>query len=191
MTTEEYSLISRAKQGDMKAFEELIYKYDKNVLAIAYSYKNSGDDAKDIYQEVFMRVFRNLKSFEGKSEFSTWLHRITVNVCLTHYSKKKRNSHISIDQVIDDESENKSYLYDTITDDLSSDQQTLDEEISSNLSTIIDTLSGKQKMAVTLKYFNDLKIREIAQIMNCNEGTIKRYLFDAIRKMRSKLKNFS
>jgi len=190
MTAEEYSLIDRARQGDVKAFEELVYKYDKHVLAIAYSYHNSGDDAKDIYQEVFLRVYKNIKNFEGKSEFSTWLHRITVNVCITHHSKKKRISYIPLHQIIDEEGENKSYHKEMITGS-TSDQQTLDKEIYDNMQKIIDSLSGKQKMAVTLKYYNDMKIREIAEVMNCNEGTIKRYLFDAIRRMRTKLKNFS
>lgn len=190
MTPEEYSLINKARQGDTKAFEELVYKYDKTVLSIAYSYRNSGDDAKDIYQEVFLRVFRSLKDFEGKSEFSTWLYRITVNVCLTYNSRKKRNSYIPLHQAYKEENENSTTMADIIPDNTTADQLVLEDELAAGMQRVIDDLSGKQKMAVTLKYYEDKKIREIAEIMNCNEGTIKRYLFDAVRKMRRRLKNY-
>lgn len=188
MTNEEFSLINSAKKGDMRAFEELIYKYDKKVLAIAYSYRNSRDEALDIYQEVFLRVFRNLKSFEGKCEFSTWLHRITVNLCLTHYTQKKRHTFIPLHQMTNDDDEIVSYSEGLLADSNRSDDDLLGQEKASYLKKVIDSLPDKQKMAVTLKYYEDFKIREIADIMNCNEGTIKRYLFDAIRKMRSKIK---
>lgn len=187
MTTE-YSLISRAKEGDIKAFEELIYKYDKSVLAIAYSYRNFGDDAKDIYQEVFLRVYKNLKNFEGKSEFSTWLHRITVNVCITHYAKRKRHSYVSLHEPVEEEGEHPSMLAEIISDGYSSDRRMLEDEASENMQRLVNSLPAKQKMAVTLKYYHDLKIKEIAEVMSCNEGTIKRYLFDAMRKMRTKLR---
>ena len=80
----------KAQQGDILAFEQLVYRHDKKVLSIAARYVTSADDAKDIYQEVFLRVYRGLKKFRFKSEFSTWVHRITVNVCLTHRSPLDR-----------------------------------------------------------------------------------------------------
>ena len=73
MNTSDTQLILKAQQGDMSAFEELVYRYDRQVLNIAKSFRNSDDDAKDIYQEVFIRVFRGIKNFQFKSEFSTWL----------------------------------------------------------------------------------------------------------------------
>ena len=89
MEIPEKELIIKAQQGDQIAFEELIYNYDRSVLSIAMKYVGDSDDAKDIYQEVFIRVFRGLKKFEFRSEFSTWLFRITTNVCLTYKTKKK------------------------------------------------------------------------------------------------------
>ena len=68
-------LINKAQDGDESAFNELVCRYDRNVLALTLKYVNDRDDAKDIYQEVFLRVFRGLKNFKFKSEFSTWLYR--------------------------------------------------------------------------------------------------------------------
>ncbi len=98
MQKEEIELIKNAQHGDMASFEKLIYQYDRNVLSLAYSYINDQDDAKDIYQEVFLRVFKGLKRFEFRSEFSTWLYRITVNVALTYRTKKRKYAYASLDE---------------------------------------------------------------------------------------------
>lgn len=175
----------------MEAFEKLIYRYDKHVMAIAASYRNSREDARDIYQEVFLRVYKGLKNFEGKSEFSTWLYRITANVCITFKSQAKKFEYTSIDRGFssdDDYGEMK--LSDMLTDGAAADQQLMDEEISKNVRDAMDSLSPQQKMVFTLKHLQELKIKEIAEIMKCGEGTIKKYLFTATQKMREKLKDF-
>src|SRR3972149_4904680 len=84
-------LVRSAQQGDMNAFEELVYRHDKEVFGIAARYVSRAEDAKDIYQEVFLRVYRGLPKFKFQSEFSTWLYRITTNVCLTHQDRRKQN----------------------------------------------------------------------------------------------------
>ena len=78
MESAEKELIIKAQNGDHISFEQLIYNYDRAVLSIAMKYASDNDDAKDIYQEVFIRVFRGIKKFEFRSEFSTWLFRITT-----------------------------------------------------------------------------------------------------------------
>ncbi len=189
MSFEEKLLIKKAQSGDVSAFERLIYKYDKQVLAIAYSYRNSKEDAKDIYQEVFMRVFKSLNSFEGKSEFSTWLYRITANVCITFKNQKKIYQYQSFDQEIGGEEDLT--LEDILANDDETDSQTLGNELSKQICEALNELPEKQKMVFVLKNYNDKKIKEIAGIMNCNEGTVKKYLFTAVRKLREKLQEFS
>lgn len=190
-TTEENQLILKAQKGDMQAFEKLIYRYDKHVLAIAATYRHSREDAKDIYQEVFLRVYKGLKNFEGKSEFSTWLFRITTNVCLTFSQRRKKHTHASIDQTFPaDEDGTGHSLSDTIADETSTDQQLMDKEISLHVRQAMDCLSPQQKMVFTLKHLHEKKIREISEMMKCSEGTVKKYLFTATQKMREKLKEF-
>ncbi len=189
MKLNDKELILKAQSGNMEAFEELIYRYDNQVLNIAKSFRNDSDDAKDIYQEVFIRVYNGLKNFQFKSEFSTWLFRITTNVCLTFAEKKKRNNHESLDDVITYDGEEIEKVSDAIPGDLTTDSLINKTDFYKQINKVIDKLPAQQKLAFTMKYFQELKIREIAEIMNCNEGTVKRYLFTAVTKLREQLKN--
>lgn len=170
----------------MAAFEELIYRYDRHVLNIAKSFRNNDDDAKDIYQEVFMRVYKGIKNFQFKSEFSTWLYRITTNVCITMQSRKK--SFESIDKEIGFEEGDSTTIADLIPSDDKTDNTAVSSDLSKHINKALDTLPPQQKMAFTLKFYNEYKIKEIADIMQCTEGTVKRYLFTATNKMRFQLK---
>jgi len=184
MAPSDNELIHKAKNGDISAFEELIYRYDKNVLSIALKYVKNQDDAKDIYQEVFLRVFKSLKKFEFRSEFSTWLFRITTNVCLTFRSRKKKDEMISF---IKDEKENGEEEFLEIEDEtsLSPEEQASNSETAMHLNNAIERLSPKQKMIFVLKHYEGYKIKDIAIMLKCGEGTVKKSLFDSVRKLRT------
>jgi RNA polymerase sigma-70 factor (ECF subfamily) len=190
MQPEETELIKKAQHGDRASFEELIYKYDRGVLSLAYSYANDQEDAKDIYQDVFLRVFKGLKKFEFRSEFSTWLYRITVNVALTHKTKKGKYSYASLDEEISGADGETKLAYETVADDSSSDERAISSDISGNIKRAIEKLSPQQKLVFTLKHFEEYKINEIAEMMNISTGTVKNYLFNATLKMREYLKEF-
>jgi RNA polymerase sigma-70 factor (ECF subfamily) len=190
MQPEESELIKKAQHGDRTSFEELIYRYDRSVLSLAYSYTNDQEDAKDIYQDVFLRVFKGLKKFEFRSEFSTWLYRITVNVALTHKTKKGKYSYASLDEEqLGADGETK-LAYESIADGSTSDERAISSDISENIKRAIEKLSPQQKMVFTLKHFEEYKINEIAEMMNISTGTVKNYLFNATLKMREYLKEF-
>ena len=179
-------LIQKAKRGDMGAFEQLVYRYDKQVLSIAARYVQSAEDAKDIYQEVFLRVHRSLSRFQMRSQFSTWLFRITTNVCLSHRSRRKRHTHTSLDQETDDE--HGYSLSEKLRDLGTADQHAENSDVAFHVQQAVESLSPKQKLVFTLKYYEGYKIREIAKMLGLNEGTVKRYLFNATKKMRTELK---
>ncbi len=180
-------LINRARKGDNKAFEELVLRYDRLVLNIAYSYRNDKDDADDIYQEVFIRVHKGLKNFQARSKFSTWLYRITINVCIEFKRKAKVRDHEPLNN-FDDENEN-TFSYASIIDSgEKTDQGVLDNETSRLIKCELEKLPKQLKMAFTLKYYQGFKIKEISEMMNCTEGTIKSYLFTSSRKLRANLK---
>lgn len=187
MVPNDGELILKAKSGDMMAFEQLVFRYDKHVLSIAATYVNSSEDAKDIYQEVFLRVYRGLPKFEMRSEFSTWLYRITTNVCLTHRSRRKRHAHASLEGEADGDDESHG-VSEALIGGSVSDQQAIDSEISVHVGEALERLSPKQKMVFTLRYYQGYKLREIAEMMECTEGTVKKYLFTATQKMRVQLK---
>jgi len=186
MSLTDYQLIVNAQKGDMSAFEELVYRYDKHVLNIAKSFRNSEEDAKDIYQEVFMRVYRGLNNFQFKSEFTTWLFRITTNVCITHQTRRK--TYDSIDRELSNSDDSVTTFADTLSDFRSADELAIGSDISTYINGALDNLPPKQKMAFTLKYYQEYKIREIAVMMQCTEGAVKKYIFLATHRMREKLK---
>jgi RNA polymerase sigma-70 factor (ECF subfamily) len=187
MTQKETELIIRARNGNISAFEELIYNYDKKVLALALKYVKNEDDAKDIYQEVFIRVFKGLKRFQFKSEFSTWLYRIVTNVCLTHKTRSNKREFISIHPDNDEEKENMNTGIEIMDSEPMPDRVVTSTEISEHINNALELLSPRQKMIFILKHYEGYKLKEIAEMLHCGEGTIKKYLFDAVRKMRTQL----
>lgn len=184
---QDLDLITKAKRGDMLAFEQLVYRYDKQVLSIAARYVQSSEDAKDIYQEVFLRVYRALPKFQLRSEFSTWLFRITTNVCLTHRSRRKRHTHTSLNQ--DSDEDHGPSLSDSLKGDLATDGNAESSDIALHVQQAIETLSPRQKIVFTLKHYQGYKIKEIAEMLECTEGTVKKYLFTATQKLRDQLKD--
>jgi RNA polymerase sigma-70 factor, ECF subfamily len=190
MAASDTELILQTQRGNMDAFEQLVQRYDKRVLTIAAGYVNSSDDAKDIYQEVFLRVYKGLPKFQYKSEFSTWLFRITTNVCLSHRMRGRRHSHTSLDQSVNDGDGHSNALKDTLSDNTTSDQQIHNAEIILRVEQALKSLSPRQKMVFSLKHYEGYKLREIAEMMKCSEGTVKKYLFEATARLRMQLKEF-
>jgi RNA polymerase sigma-70 factor, ECF subfamily len=181
---EENDLILQAQRGNVLAFEQLVHTYDRHVLSLALSLMQNEEDAKDIYQEVFIRVYKALPKFRMDSKFSTWLHRIVTNVCLTHRSRRKRYEYTSLDQ----NKEGSLPLSETLADKSSSDSRTRNTEIQERVQQAMHALSPQQKLVFSLRHFEGFKLREIAVRMNCAEGTVKKYLFTATERLREQLK---
>jgi len=191
MAVNDTELIMQTQRGNMDAFEQLVQRYDKRVLTIAAGYVNCSDDAKDIYQEVFLRVYKGLPKFQYKSEFSTWLFRITTNVCLSHRMRGRRHSHTSLDQNVNDEDGQPHALKDTLSDNTTTDQQAHNAEISMRVEQALKTLSPRQRMVFSLKHYDGYKLKEIAGMLKCSEGTVKKYLFEATARLRKQLKDIA
>ena len=187
MQLSDSDLIIQVQKGSQNAFEELVYRYDRNVLSVTLKYANNEDDAKDLYQEVFIRVYRGLKNFRFQSEFSTWLFRIATNVCLTYKSRSKEHLKVSINQNFDVEDQEISMSKEPVYEGLSPEEISSGAEIGELVNEAVELLSPKQKMTFILKHYEGYKIREIAEMMNCKEGTVKKYLFDAVKNLRKKL----
>jgi RNA polymerase sigma-70 factor, ECF subfamily len=190
MPLHDSELIYRAREGDLDAFEQLVFRYDREVLTIAARFANNADDAKDIYQEVFLRVYQGLRKFQLRSQFSTWLYRITTNVCLTHTTKRKRHLQVSVDNGND---ENESEDHRTIeleSIDPSPHQQAVASELKDRVNVAMAVLSSQQRLIFTLKVFQGHTFHEIASMVQCSEGTVKKHFFIATRRLRSELKDY-
>ncbi|MEW5798226.1 MAG: RNA polymerase sigma factor [Bacteroidota bacterium] len=184
MAPTDSELIEQSNAGNSAAFEQLIFRYDKDVLNIAARYTQSSDDAKDIYQETFIRVLKGLPKFQQKSEFATWIFRIATNVCLTHTVKKKKINHASLE-----EQENDDALKHFAVSYESADSLIQGGEIAARIEKALHALSPQQRLVFTLRHYQEYKLKEIAVMMDCAEGTVKKYLFEATQKMRTHLRD--
>jgi len=187
MALSDIELIHQAKQGNENAFEQLVYKYDRTVLSIALKYTGNTDDAKDLYQEVFIRVYRGINNFQFRSEFSTWLYRIAVNVCLSYKSRRKDHIKVSINEDEDDTGFSKNASEQLVYEGSSPEEEAAGNELTEIVDAALETLSSRQKMTFVLKHYEGYKIREIAEMLNCKEGTVKKNLFDAVKNLKKKL----
>lgn len=182
-------LIERFSKGDMMSFDELVSRYDKKVLATTFRYFHNSDDAKDAYQEIFIRVYKGLRNFEYRSSFSTWLYRIATNVCLTMKSGNAVTSR-TVRFSSGEEEDSSSVNINSLPGEMPSMDSAQRKETSEKISEAVSRLTPKQKMAFVLKHYEGYKIREIAEMMNAKEGTIKKYLFEAVNRLRESLKGY-
>ncbi len=183
MKTKENVLIEISKKGDISAFEELIETYQNKVFNIAYSMLNNYEDANDVAQEVFIRVYKSIKNFKGESSFSTWLYRITTNVCLDELRKRKNKNVVSIDEDIpfDDGEVTRQIVDDGPTPDIIAEKK----EVREIVNEAIGQLSEEHKTVIILRELQGLSYEEISKIINCPRGTVK----SRINRARSALKN--
>ena len=187
MTQKEITLIKLAQGGDTEAFSELVAEYDSRVMNLAGSLLGSIEDARDVYQEIFIKGYNSLKKYRFKSEFYTWLYRITVNTCLTFRKSRGRRSE-RFPMRLEDNPELTVNFPDA--DAPGADETLLEGELSEMLRKAVKQLPPKQRAVVVLRHYHHKKIREIAEIMSLNEGTVKGYLFRAVRTMKEKLEPY-
>lgn len=164
-------LIKRAQNGDSKAFELLIEAHFKKIYNIAYRISGNPDDASDMTQEVMIKLFRNINSFEGNSKFSTWVYRVATNTCLDELKKLRRHSTYSINSEISaDDSEFQYEVEDTApTPDLEVERN----ELSDMVAKAITFLNPEHRAIITLRDIQEFSYEEIANILNISEGTVK------------------
>lgn len=196
MSLKDVDLVARAQDGDQAAFEALVKQYQGKAYAIAYNMcSGDSEEAKELTQEAFLRAFRSLKNFRGKSSFYTWFYRILINTCLD--SRRRRNrwegifsfwrrgkhEKASSDEISAQYPDPKEHS--NPMDALSNKQ--LAQEIRQALA----SLPEKQRVVFQLKVLHGMRIREIAKIMGSAEGTVKSHLFRATHFMREALQEWA
>jgi len=179
-------LIIKARNGDKTAFGKLVKKYQQHVLYLAYDVIGDYDEAKDIAQEAFIRAFTKLGQFEKRARFSTWLYRITVNLALDVYRKKKRHPLKSLDKSMK-EIESQTLKNESIS--IKSDGAVEFDEMRVKLNEALNGLSENQKTAAVLKYFHQKSSKEIAEIMGCAESTARIHIHRALGNLKKFLQN--
>ena len=181
----EKELIAKAKQGDMQAFEELILKHEKIVYNVALRMMNHSEDAKDISQEVFLKAYRNIKNFDERSMFSTWLYRITTNTCIDEMRKRKGKQSYSLEEELENEDGS---MQRQIADEGDTPEESLMRgEEKGEILQALDTLSEEHRAAIILRDVKGLSYEEISEIIELPMGTVK----SRISRARNQLKKNS
>ena len=187
--SEEHSLVRKAQTGDRLAFEELVRRYDRDVLRLALNLVHKPEDARDIYQESFLRVYRNLHRFRFECSFYTWLYRITTNVALDHL--RRRTSHRE-DQapVLEDAEGSKQDFFDRQPElgaASNPEKQVLGNELGEKIQEAMKRLSPRERTVFEMKHYQGLRLRAIGDLLGTSEETVKNSLFRATRKLRESL----
>lgn len=186
MEQAEVELIKRAQNGDSHAFDALVRLHDRRVLQMAYSMLNNLHDAQDVYQETFLRAFVKIATFRFDASFATWLSRIAINLSINKRKQKRRMNWLSFDQGNRDAELHGEFI-DRHNYEHSAEEDAAANEMAERLQRSLDVLSPPQRAVFTLKHLHGYKIREISEMLNCAEGTVKNYLFRATRKLQKEL----
>ena len=179
---DEAALIRAAQRGEQDAFEQLVRAYDRSVLQLAMHLVRNSEDARDVYQEAFLRVYKNLHSFRFDCTFHTWLYRIVTNLCLDHLRKRKVRSEEPVEVMVGD----------VLVDRNEADPQRrlLSQELSTRIQEVLRCLTPKERTVFELRHYQGLRLKAIGEVLGTSEEAAKNCLFRVTQKMRTALGGF-
>jgi RNA polymerase sigma-70 factor (ECF subfamily) len=182
------SLVLKAQQGDVHAFDVLVERYQSKIYGLVYNMTSNREDAEDLVQEIFVKAYRALPRFKGKSSFYTWLYRIAVNKTINYRKKRNRKRAMSLDEF---DSEIK---LDDVYHDLTSKGSPLRNlsltELQKKMNEALQNLSEKHRTVVILHDMQGVPHENIAKMTGASVGTIRSRLFYARRQLQAELTEF-
>jgi len=187
---DEPELIRAAQKGDQRAFEELVRLHDQSVLRLATNLLRSPEDANDVYQEAFLRVYKNLHTFRFDCSFHTWLYRIVSNLCLDALRKRKVRREES-SQV--ETSEGYLDRMDTVEEprpDSDPQRQLESKQVREKIEKVLGGLTPRERAVFEMRHYQGMRLRTIGELMGTSEEAAKNCLFRATQKMRAALGDF-
>ena len=180
-------LMARIAKGDDDAFEILVNRHQTSVLNLIYRFIGDRTQAKDLAQEVFLRVWQAARGYEPKAKFTTWLYRITANLCFNELKSSRRKKWF---QFLRSDSDREIHGEEDFSDGSPSPEDVLlAKEQSHQITKALQSLPDNQRMALVLKRYDDLSYAEIAQIIGCSVSAVESLLVRAKRTLQEKLKN--
>ncbi|MCR3922497.1 MAG: sigma-70 family RNA polymerase sigma factor [Firmicutes bacterium] len=180
---DEKLLVSHCQTGDLRAYDELMQRYEKKVYALCFRMVGDRDDAADLAQEAFLKAFRALPSFKGEASFSTWLFRIVTNTCLDERRKRKNNSSVSLDKPWP--TEEGELLREVLDNTPGPLAVTLQRELQAEIRSLLNKLSPAQRAVIVMRDLEGFSYEEMATILQVNMGTIKSRLNRARQQLRT------
>ena len=184
----ESELVRRARKGDLQAYDDLVKRYQERIYATIYHMTSNHEDANDLAQESFIKAYQALKSFKGGSTFYTWLYRIAVNKTINFLKQRKNRTHMSLND-IDFNAEHDSDLIALISEKTPRRDAGLNE-LQKKLNEALLKLSEPHRLVVVLHDVQGQSHEEIAEIMDCNIGTVRSRLYYARQQMQAELADY-
>ncbi len=178
-------LVQRAKAGEQRAFEELVVRYQDRIYTVAVRVLGNRDDALDASQECFLKAYRALHSFDGRSAFYTWLFRIAVNAARSYRRKVRRRKELPMEY--NQEGERREPSDDGSEQPL---ENVLQRERQEVVRRALAELDGETASIIVLKDIQGMRYEEMAEVLECPLGSVKSRLFRARKKLRQKLEKY-
>ena len=179
----EAQLIQRLQAGEISAFRELVETHKQRVFALAHDLTGNVQDAEDLSQEAFIKVYRSIGGFRGESKLSSWIYRIVVNLALNR-RRKKAVSEMELRESFDGDDRHAPHFAE---DDGDPERATQAAFIRRDLRRALDKLPQQQRTIFVLRHDHDLPLQQISAVLKISEGTVKSQLFRALRKMQEHL----
>ncbi len=187
---DEQTLIREAQAGQRAAFEELVRRYDRDVLRLALNLLHRAEDARDVYQESFLKVYKNLHRFRFECSFYTWIYRIVTNVCLDHLRRRNSRPEVQAPETAVEGDATPEDFFDRQREEhvaADPERRLMGQEIGREIAAALELLSPRERMVFELKHYQGLKLRAIGEVLGTTEETVKNSLFRATRKLRMRL----
>ncbi|HUS04946.1 MAG TPA: sigma-70 family RNA polymerase sigma factor [Bryobacteraceae bacterium] len=187
---DETGMIRAAQAGDQQAFERLVHAYDQAVLRLALNLVRSPEDASDIYQETFLRVYRSLPAFRFDCNFQTWLYRIVTNLCFDYLRKRKvRREEPNVVATADGPLDRLDAMAEARPYG-DPQRQLLTGQLSRRIRDVLASLTPRERMVFELRHYQGMRLRAIGEVLGTTEEAAKNCLFRATQKMRAALGDF-
>ena len=173
-------LVRASKRGKTEAYEELVFRHRDKIYARAFSMLRNEDEALDLSQEAWVKGWQRLKQFKGDASFTTWMTRITINLCLDHLRKRKRQATDSLEQI---EEEGGGVERRIAVETFNPTERMEQEELRGEIDLAMEKLSYEHRSVLLLHEFEGMEYKEIAKAMHCSIGTVMSRLFYARRRL--------
>ena len=187
---DEAALIQAAQKGDQDAFEQLVRTYDEAVLRLAMNLLRSAEDARDVYQEAFLRVYKHLHSFRFDCSFGTWLYRIVTNLCLDHMRRRRVRREEPVVAAVEDGSPDRVENLREQRSDADPQRGLLSRELGARIQEALRGLTPRERTVFELRHYHGLRLRAIGEVLGTSEEAAKNCLFRVTQKMRTALGEF-
>lgn len=182
MPSSDEELVARSMGGDLDSFNQLVLRWERPIYALAYRVIGREEDARDVAQETFLRAFRALKGFKGQAKFSSWLYRITLNLCRDWIRRERRTPVAQMPEGIDIvELAGEETPAETVEDLIGRRQ------LGRAVSKAMAMLPEEQRTAIILKEYHGLTFQEIADLLDCPLSTVKTRLYQGLSVVRKQL----